>query len=387
MRRLASPPRPDWRSALSEYDYGEAAAPAAVCWDESVRYEFSAGEIDMIEGAADEVHGLIRDAIGHVVDNRLHPLLGLETDVARRIDASWAAYWGRGKPNDRLGGLFGRLDFAYDGRQSLKLIGCDYDGPTGLFESSIVQWDWLEASFPDLDQFNGLHEGLVERWQALATGMRGRDTVHLTCATPDAQREGELAYLAATADEAGLSATTIGVQDIGWDGSSFLDTDEQRIAWLLKLYPWEAMVAEEYGAHLHTSGLPVLDPLWRMPASNHGLLAVLWDLYPEHANLCQASLTESDVDASRGLIRRSLFGLDHAAEWVSGEEGTEADTGMAANSGGTVYIARPPSFESDGVHAILQAWMVGDKCLGMAVRESETPVLWADAALVPHLFR
>ncbi|MBF0130257.1 MAG: glutathionylspermidine synthase family protein, partial [Alphaproteobacteria bacterium] len=371
MRRLASPPRPDWRAALSAYDYGEKAAPAAACWDESVRYEFSADQIDMIEEAADEVHGLVHDAIGHVVGERLHPLLGIKPDVARMIDASWTAYGGAGEPNDRLGGLFGRLDFAYDGRDSLKLLGCDYDGPTGLFESSIVQWNWLEAAFPDADQFNGLHEGLVGRWQALASGLRDRGSVHLTCATPDSQREGELAYLAATADEAGLTSTLIGVQDIGWDGTSFFDVDEYRIAWLLKLYPWEAMVEEEYGAHLHTSGVPVLDPLWRMPGSNHGLLAVLWDLYPEHPNLCHASLGTGEVRSPHGTIHRSLFGLDRAAERIVGSGGVVADTGAAANPGGTVAIARPPSFESDGVHAIIQTWMIGNKCLGMAVRESD----------------
>lgn len=387
MRRIANSPGADWRGRLAEYDYAEATAPAVVSWNESVRYEFSAGQIDMIEGVADEINGLVHDAVRHVMERRLLGLLGLSPDVGRMIDGVWQAYWSGGRPQDRMAGLFGRLDFAYDGDDSLKLIGCTYDGPTGLFEASIVQWAWLQDKFPNADQFNGLHEGLVDRWRTLAMGMRDRSRVHLACATPDTAREAELAYLAATAEEAGLAATILSIQDVGWDGLRFYDLDEEPIQWLLKLYPWEAMVAEEYGGHLAATGMPVLDPLWRMPASNHGLLATLWELYPEHPNLCRASFSERDVAGAGPILRRSLFGLDHPAERLSDGTATLAETADAANPGGYVHIVQPPTFEHGNVRAIVQAWVIGDKCLGMTVRETTDLLVGADAAVVPHLFR
>ncbi|KAF0136476.1 MAG: putative Glutathionylspermidine synthase, partial [Rhodospirillaceae bacterium] len=182
MKRIVTVPRADWQAGLSVYAYGAAAAAAARGWDESVCYEFSANQIDMIEGIADEVHGLIQDAVRHVIDNHLLALIGFPLDMARMVSGSWKTC--RNRFGGPCAGLFGRLDFAYDGRDSLKLIGACYDGPCGLFAASIVQWNWLEAHFPEAGQFNGLHEGLVDRWQALAVGKRDRSTVHLVAATP-----------------------------------------------------------------------------------------------------------------------------------------------------------------------------------------------------------
>lgn len=361
MRRIASSKRVNWRSGLREYAFGENAAKAASHWSDAAHYEFTADEIDRIEAAADEVHAMVLDAVHHVVERRLYALFGIDSLAGRLIETAWKAYWNDGRRNDREGGLFGRLDFAYDGGDSIKLLGCHYDGPTGLFESSIAQWCWLQNAFSDADQFNGLHEALVARWQSLCVGLRGRDRVHLTCATPDAAREGEIAYLAALAEEAGIPPTIIPIQELGWDGHAFRDLEGDAITWLLKLYAWESLVQDEYGAHLPNVRMTVLEPAWRMLASNHGLLATLWELYPEHPNLTAASLDADAIRAPGGVIRRS--------------------------EGGSVYLAPPPLFESGGFHALTQVWMVGDKSCGMAVREAREPIPDGDAAFVPHLFR
>lgn len=387
MRRIADTPRGDLSGALARFPYGPAAEAAAARWDESAHYEFTAAEVDAIEAAADEAHGLVMDAVRHVIENRLLGLLGIGDAAARMVESAWADYWRNGQPEAHRGGLYGRLDFACDGKGSTKLLGCCYDGPVGLFAASVAQWTWLEDRFADADQFNGLHEGLVERWGALARGRRGLAQVHLACATPDPPRQGECAYLAATAEEAGLAATFLPVQDIGWDGRHFRDLNDAEIAWLVKLYPWEAMLDEDYGGYLHHTGIPVQDPLWRMPASNHGLLATLWELYPEHPHLCRASLSEADLAGTPGVIRRSLLGLDRASERVTQAGEVVADTGPSPNPGGYVHIARPPLFAEGGTSALVNCWIVGDKCLGMTVRESDQPVLWVDAATVPHLFR
>jgi glutathionylspermidine synthase len=390
MQRHPIASRHDWRLALRQYPYGTAATPAAVHWDESAHYVFTAAEIDRIEEAANAVYGLIVDAVGHAIDRRLLPLLGYSAEAGALIREDWSrahAHNG-GSLDPRAGGLCARLEFAYDGGESLKLVGCHADGPGGLFEAAVVQWNWLEARFPEADQFNGLHETLIERWQALAVGLRGRSRLHLTCATPAAEREGELAYLEALAQEAGLKTTTLPIQDIGWDGSRFVDQDERAIGWLLKLYPWEALLADPYGAHLGTADLAFVEPPWRIPASNHGLLALLWELYPEHPHLVPASLTEAELAGRAGpVLARSMFGLDRPAERLTLNRELLAETPPAANPGGMVHLAMPPDFTQDGRRARLQCWMVGDKCLGMAVRESESPLFDADTPLLPHLFR
>ncbi len=66
---------------------------------------------------------------------------------------------------------------------------------------------------------------------------------------------------------------------------------------------------------------------------------------------------------------------------------TVSDTGAADYPGGRVWLETPPVFEEEGVHALLHVWIVGDKCLGMSVRESADPRVGTDAAMVPHIFR
>ena len=39
--------------------------------------------------------------------------------------------------------LYGRFDFAYDGR-NIKMLEYNADTPTGLLEASVAQWLWIE---------------------------------------------------------------------------------------------------------------------------------------------------------------------------------------------------------------------------------------------------
>ncbi|MGQ9369639.1 glutathionylspermidine synthase family protein [Azospirillum sp. ST 5-10] len=388
MRRFSATPRANWRPGLIRYPFGMAAVGAGARWREDVRYEFSAQQIDLIESVADELHGMLREAVRRVLVERCLPALGIRADGARLVEAGWADYWRQGGVNERAGGLVGRLTLAYDGRDSLKLLGCNYDVPDGLFAAAIVQRNWREALAPDADQFNGLHEGLVERWEELASGAFGRERVHLACAVPDPEREGETAYLAATAAEAGIPAKIVALQGIGWDGVRFRDPDGEAIAWLHKHHPWEDLVESGFAASLRAGGMAILEPAWRWPLSNHALPALLWSLYPGHPNLCRATADEAGLHDVEAVTVRSFFGLDHPTERITVRGEPVADTGpMVANPGGWLWLETPPLFQQDGAYAVLHAWIVGDKCLGMSVRESADPRVGPDSAVVPHLFR
>ncbi|WP_029009763.1 glutathionylspermidine synthase family protein [Azospirillum halopraeferens] len=387
MRRSTVTPRANWRPGLVRYPFGMAAVGAGALWREDVRYEFSVQQIDLIESVADELHGMIREALRRVMADRACAALGYRADTVRLIEASWADYWRQGGINERAGGLVGRLTLAYDGRDSLKLLGCNYDTPDGLFAAAIVQRNWREAMAGDADQFNSLHEALVERWEELAAGS-GREAVHVACAAHDPMGAGEAAYLAATAAEAGIAARRVELEAIARDGMRFVDPEGEAIAWLYKLYPWEALADSVFTTGMRAGGMAVLDPIWRWPMSNHGLVALLWGLYPGHPNLCRASVNEADLAGCDAVTVRSFFGLDHPTERLTRHGAPVADSGpVVANPGGWLWMETPPVFEQDGVHAVLHAWIVGDKCLGMSVRESADPRVGPEAAMVPHLFR
>lgn len=388
MRRVKATARVDWRPGLRKHPYGMAASPAGALWREDARYEFSGQQIDLIESVADELHGMVREGLRAAVERKLLGDLGLRGEAGRLVEASWTDYWRPGGINDRAGCLVGRLTLAYDGRDSVKLLACNYDMPEGLFAAALVQHNWREALASDADQFNGLHEALVERWEELARGLPGRERLHLACATPDPIREGELIYLAATAAEAGIETVLLPLQDIGWEDGRFRDHDSEAITWLAKLYPWEALAGDAFVQHLRVGSMGVLEPAWCWAASNHGLLAVLWQLYPGHPNLCRAALDKAALGAAEAVTVRSFFGLDHATTrmGVHGRSVAEGGGGVEV-PGGWLWLESPPTVEHDGVHAVVDAWIIGDKCLGMTVREAPSPLVGPDAAIVPHLFR
>lgn len=386
MRRVTTKSRVDWRPGLRKYPFGVRAMGAGAGWREDVRYEFTVAQIDLIESVADELHGLILQATRSVIERKAFGSLAIPSGPARLIEASWNDYWAGGRGNERAGGLVGRLTLAYDGRDAIKLLACNYDTCDGLFTASIIQRNWLEAMCGDADQFNGLHSGLIERWEELSAGS-GREHIHLTCYTPDSRREGELVYLSATAADAGIASDLLPIQAIGWDGRRFRDAEGGPIAWLGKIYPWEAMIDDAFGQHLRSGGLSVLEPLWRWVPSLHGFLAFLWYFYPQHPNLCRAALEKSDLSSSDAVTIRSNFGLDHAAVRMIEHGKIIGDTNVDDIPGGFLCLETPTTFVEEDMHAVIDAWIVGDKCLGMTVRESKDARVGPESATVPHLFR
>lgn len=391
MRRIAMKPRADWRPGLRKYPFGVRSLGAGASWREKARYEFRAGQIDHIESVADEIHAMVLEACRYAVAGEHLPAFGYSRQATRLIEESWRSYWSGGAYDDRAGPLAGRLTFAFDGAETLKLLEAQYDGAVGLFAAAVIQRNWLETLAPGASQFNGLHEGLVERWAELAAATEGPagELLHFTCLTPDAVREGELAYVAGAAEEAGLPAALLPIQNVGWDGRGFCDGEGLPIDWLYKLYPWQSMADEEFGGRIRLGAPTVVEPAWTALASNHGLLALLHHLYPSHPNLCRAGGDAAAAAGAERVAQRTFFGLEHAAQRVFDADGGEIWTNLdGAPDGRCVWLEQPHTFwdEEEGVSAVIDAWIVGGKCLGMAVREQEGPVVGPDAWIIPHLF-
>jgi hypothetical protein len=58
-----------------------------------------------------------------------------------------------------------RFDLRYDGDGPATLLENNADTPTSLLQAAGPQWFWLEELYPDADQWNSLHERLVEAWR------------------------------------------------------------------------------------------------------------------------------------------------------------------------------------------------------------------------------
>ena len=165
VKRGRTEPRPNWQSIVESQGlvYGTPARDASGAdrpyWDESVYYEFEMDEILALEADVELVHSMCLNAVEQVVLMERYKDFGLP-------EWSWphiAESWRRSDPH-----VYGRFDLRYDGRRPAVLLEYNADTPTTLLEAAIVQWYWLKDKFPEDDQWNSLHEQLVDRWKAAA---------------------------------------------------------------------------------------------------------------------------------------------------------------------------------------------------------------------------
>ena len=385
-QRIALPPRPDWREKVEQrgltWHTGDDGTPY---WDESAYWLFSEAEIDRIEAATDTLYDLCLKAVGHVIDGRRLADFGYDAAAIALIEQSWARRsW---QPT-----FYARFDLAYDG-QAIKLLELNGDTPTSLVEAAVVQWWWLEERFPDGDQFNSIHEKLVAAlavWRQNAGVERG---LHMTCVSPHAEDQGTIEYLAAAAGEAGVDTQFIALADIGLKSGGvqdqFVDLDDQPIQALFKLVPWEWLLADPFGQALAREAgaerISLIEPAWKMVASNKRLLVTLKELFPDSEYLLDAT-TSAEIAAGYG---------DYVKKPVRGREGAnvtvvEAGRTLAANPGAYdddlfVYQRRAPLLQADGNYAVLGSWVVNRLACGLGVRESTSPITNNLARFVPHV--
>ena len=127
-----------------------------------------------------------------------------------------AASFKRGDPS-----LYGRFDFRYDGNGPAKLLEYNADTPTAVFETGVFQWQWLEHAIErrivpkDADQFNSLHERLIEAWRAIGPSKEGPRPLHLAGMLGNAEDRGTLAYLEDCARQAGLQTNLFDIEKLG----------------------------------------------------------------------------------------------------------------------------------------------------------------------------
>ncbi len=94
------------------------------------------------------------------------------------------------------------------------------------------------------------------------------------------------------------------MHEIGWNDAqqAFLDPNEDHMFSIFKLYPWEAMLAEEFGPHALDTypSTRWIEPIWKMLLSNKGILPILWQLYPNHDLLLESHF---DTPGSHARLR------------------------------------------------------------------------------------
>ena len=384
MERVATPERPDWRGTAAEMGFTFAHADGVRYWDERAYYRFSLDEVEgAIEAPSAELHQMCLALVDEAVasDTLMHRL-AIPDERRDVVARSWAA---------RAPTLYGRFDFSYDGRGPAKLLEYNADTPTSIFETALFQWRWLEDQIaagalpPDADQYNRLHDALVERFAALFTP---GSLVHFSSAATHVEDRQTVRYLEDVARQAKLDPAFVAIDKIGVDADGrFVDEGGVIIAALFKLHPWEDMLREPYAQHLDTARTLFLEPAWKAVLSNKAMLPLLWERHRGHPNLLPAAFQDdaAAVEAvGASYVRKPFFSREGAdIELVDGDERRRGPEGGYGEEGWIVQALSPlPAV--DGNHAVVGSWIVGDEPVAMSIREDDAPITRDLARFLPH---
>lgn len=380
MRREASPPRPDFADEAERIGFRFAHLDGETYWDESARYVFTLREIEEdLEQATAELAQLCEQVVGRVVaSEELLERLRIPRHAFDLVATSYA----RREPS-----LYGRFDLAYDGGGPAKLLEYNADTPTSLYESAVVQWRWLEQMIArghlpqETDQFNSLHERLIARWREIA----GDEVLHLACMRASLEDSGTVAYLADCAMQAGARASTLDMGDIGLRDEQFIDREGRRIERLFKLYPWEWMLADDFGASPAMRHTRFVEPPWKAIASCKGFLALLWDEAPGHPNLLPCYFEDDPRAATlSSYARKPLYSREGAnialVDGTTRLAETDGDYGAEGHVRQALHLL--PNFDVN--HPVLGCWLVGDAPAGLGVREDVSLVTSNHSRFLPH---
>jgi glutathionylspermidine synthase len=138
----------------------------------------------------------------------------------------------------------------------------------------------------------------------------------------------------------------------------------------------------EYAAQLTLDTCRWVEPPWKAVLSNKGILPILWDLFPGHPNLLEASF-DADVFHERAHAKKPLLSREGANVTLITPEGRFDNPG-AYGEEGYIYQAYAPAPRFDDRFVTLGAWVVDDAPAGLCVREELGPIAKNTSFFTPH---
>jgi glutathionylspermidine synthase len=382
MQRIICPERDDWRATADETGFDFHTIDGERYWDERAYYAFTLDQIErQIEEPAGEIDAMCLELVAHAIDDE---------STLRRLkipETFWpliSESWYRDEAS-----LYGRLDLSFDGHGPAKLLEYNADTPTSIFESAVFQWTWLEQAIERqiipgrADQFNSIHERLIEAWKKLG----GERHLHLAGATENPEDAATLAYLEDTARQAGLATTLIDIEDIGWrDDGGFVDLDDRSIEFAFKLYPWEWMFQDEFGERLIKALTRWIEPPWKAILSNKGILPLLWEMFPHHPNLLPAYFEDDPNSASLGasFVRKPLYSREGANVALVSAGVTLVEQKGPYGAEGFIRQAIAPLPNFSDQYPVLGSWLIDHTPCGLSIREDANPITGNASRFLPH---
>jgi glutathionylspermidine synthase len=370
VHRIALDPRPNWQKRVEEYGLMFHTLKGVPYWDESAAYQLTRYEVDQLEFATNSLHEMCLEVVQDVIDERRLGLFLIPPEFEEFVIRSWEA----DEPS-----IYGRFDLAYDGVGPPRLLEYNADTPTGLVEAAVAQWFWLKDIDARGDQFNSIHERLLEAWQALR--QTDPQPIHFAALSGVVEDYITVEYLRDTAIQSGFQTQYLDVEQIGWDHARrrFVDLAGVPIERLFKLYPWEWILREEFGPKVLHAPTRWLEPPWKMLLSCKSILPLLYEKYPDSPFLLPASFEPLEGN----YIRKPIHAREGSnIQVVQGGEVREETGGLY--QGPYVYQRLAPLRSYEGRYPVLGSWVVNGSACGVGIREDESMITQNTSRFIPH---
>lgn len=377
MKRHIITPRSGWQQKVEELGFNFHTLESPY-WDESVYYEFSMAEVDTLEKATNDLWEISLNAVQYVIDNNLYHQFHIPEWFIPHIEDSW---------NNDAPAIYGRFDFAFNNGKP-KLLEFNADTPTSLFESSVVQWHWLQDFDDRRDQFNSIHEKLIAYWSYLKEYLHP-GFLHFTTARDSDEDLTTTEYMRDCAIQAGLDTKFLYLDEIGWDTTypQFLDLEDSIIRNIFKLYPYEWLVHEEFGQNIlrDRSKTFWIEPSWKMILSSKAILPILWKLNYGHDNLLESYFEVDKELAGSSFAKKPILSREGANIQLMNNGKMLAETSGEYGEEGYIYQALCILPDFDGQYPLIGSWIVGQESAGIGIRESNSLITDNASRFVPHL--
>jgi glutathionylspermidine synthase len=387
MQRKRMMERPGWREYAESVGFDYHTIDGEPYWDESAYYQFSWRQIeDQLEPATEALHEMAMSLVPEILASE-------EKLTQLAIPAShWdylASSWQRQDPH-----LYGRMDLAYDGHNSPKLLELNYDTPTSIFESGFFQWMWLEQQIEarflpqQADQFNSLQEKLIQAFGELLLP----EPFYFSSVEASLEDHGNVSYLLDCAAQAGLVTQYLALEQLAENNGQLVDADGASVQGMFKLYPWEFMLQEEFAPVLLTTRTQFLEPPWKLLLSNKGILPLLWQTFPDHPNLLPSYFEANNPAAlPAGWVRKPLYSREGANVELRDLAGDLLVAEGPYSNGG--YVRQEfyplPQFRDQqrgaDCYALIGSWVVGDSAAGIGLREDSSLITKNSSRFLPHI--
>jgi trypanothione synthetase/amidase len=342
--------------------------------EESISYYvFEAHFYDRILMATMELNHMCLRATDYVIaSDELMTRFGLPEWIWPLIRRSWQGMWASGSKT-----FSGRFDLAFNGRQ-IKMFEYNSDSAGTYLEAGVVQVKWAEVVGCDVGKSASgeLEAMLMSQAKALFEGQ----FVHMLIDNDNEEIYNAL-YLQTVFARVGVpSKVVIGLEFTRTAAGTFIDRDGQEIKAVWKMWNWETVISDyskpREGEQVKISDIllapdiQVYEPIWKLVTSNKALLAVLWELFPNHPNLLRTDWSLEKWPENTAYVQKPIVGRCGQNVQIFDSQGGKLEAAEGRyGSRDCIYQEVFPIQKFDNYNPVMGSWVVGRQAAGFGIRE------------------